>query len=342
MSSSTTTEVSDWSRLPPEPMVSVYMLTYRHEKYIAQAIEGVVNQRCCFPFELIIGEDCSPDRTREIALDYQRRIPDRIRVLISPSNVGSHANMERSIAAARGRYIAICEGDDYWQNSEKLQLQVDAMLANPAVTLCHTDFDRRLGWRVRRNSHQSKPRSNPARGESLQEVLLEWTIMTATAMYRGDVLRKFLTTPFNDQSWPFGDYNKALYAAANGPLAYLPVSTATWRKVPGSATNRGYASSLRIAVAYLECREKFMDAYPVDAEVRRNVQRISHLNIARRAFMAGQSDIFESSVEWLSRLGGPMGEVELAWRRRILRSPALHGAMQATRTSIQRIGMLGS
>lgn len=342
VSESPVTEISDRAKLPADPLVSVYMLTYRHEKYIAKAIEGVVNQQCLFPFELIIGEDCSPDRTREIALDYQRRFPQRIRVLVSPSNVGSRANMERSVAAARGSYIAICEGDDYWQHLEKLQLQVDAMLATPAATLCHTDFDRRLGWRIRRSSHRSRPSSNPANGNAFEDVLQQWSIMTATAMYRGDIFRNFLSTPFNDQSWPFGDYNKALYAAANGPLIYLPVSTATWRKVPGSATNRGYASSLGIAQAYLECRERFMAAYPIDENLMRKVRSISHRNIARRAFLAGRSDVFENSVENLSRIGTPVSKYELAWRRRILRTPVLHLAMQTMHKSIQRIGMLGA
>jgi glycosyltransferase involved in cell wall biosynthesis len=336
-----THEISSPEDLPEHPVVSVYMLTYRHERFISQAIESVLRQKCNFRFELIIGEDCSPDGTRDIVLDYQKNYPEYIRVLVSNSNMGSFANMERCLAAARGDYIAICEGDDFWQNPEKLQMQVDALLAMPDATLCHTDFDRKVGWRVKRNSHVSRSGSIPAQGDAFEDVLQSWTIMTATAMYRGDVLRNFLTTRFNDRNWPFGDYNKALFAAANGPLIYLPISTATWRKVSGSATNLGYANSLRIAIAYGECRERFMDEFPVSEDLTTRIRSISWRNIARRSFLAGRTDIFESAVERLALLGNAMNKNELFWRRLILQNTLLLATAKTIHTSIQRIGMLG-
>ena len=100
------------------PLVSVVMVTYNHEPYIAQAIEGVVSQETDFPIELIIGEDCSRDRTREIVLDFQRRYPEIIRVLASKKNAGGLPNARRTALAARGRYMAFCEGDDWWHRRE--------------------------------------------------------------------------------------------------------------------------------------------------------------------------------------------------------------------------------
>jgi glycosyltransferase involved in cell wall biosynthesis len=80
----------------------------------AIAIEGVVQQKADFPFELVVGEDCSTDRTREIVMEYQKKYSDIIRVLIFEENVGAKRNGLRTERACRGKYIAFCEGDDYW------------------------------------------------------------------------------------------------------------------------------------------------------------------------------------------------------------------------------------
>src|ERR1700719_3562213 len=107
-------EYVDSHRLVKDPLISVVMLAYNHERYLAEAIEGVVRQETSFAVELLIGEDCSTDGTRKVALSYQERFPEMIRVITSERNVGMHENLARLFAAARGRYIAFCEGDDYW------------------------------------------------------------------------------------------------------------------------------------------------------------------------------------------------------------------------------------
>lgn len=135
-------EVSDPEELCKAPLVSVRMITFNHEKYIADAIEGVVNQVCNFDFELIIGEDCSTDRTRDICLEYQKRYPRIIRVLYSEFNLHSSAitsNSLRCVQASRGKYMALCEGDDYWCDTEKLQKQVDVLQEKPSVSLVFSD-----------------------------------------------------------------------------------------------------------------------------------------------------------------------------------------------------------
>ena len=135
-------ETSDVIRLCKKPIVSVHMMAYRHEKYIAQAIESILMQKTDFEFELVIGEDASPDRTREICFEYQRKYPDKIRVLWSDENVFSIGGNEvRITAACRGEFIAFCEGDDYWTDSCKLQKQVDVMRKHPNVGLCFCNAD---------------------------------------------------------------------------------------------------------------------------------------------------------------------------------------------------------
>lgn len=129
------TEVSDPEQVCPRPLVSVHVLTYNHEPWIAQAIESVVCQTCDFPFEVIIGEDGSSDGTRAVCLAYQRKYPGIIRVLFSEQNVGVRKNSFRVLQRARGEYLALLEGDDYWVDTHKLQKQVQVMRECPDAYL---------------------------------------------------------------------------------------------------------------------------------------------------------------------------------------------------------------
>ncbi len=111
-------------------MVSVIMPVYNHEDYLAEAIESVLQQKTTFKYELIIGEDCSTDKSREIVKEYYRRYPDIIRPILWKKNVGNIRNGNVLRELTRGKYIAPCEGDDYWCDKDKLQKQVDFLETN--------------------------------------------------------------------------------------------------------------------------------------------------------------------------------------------------------------------
>lgn len=134
-------ETSDADKLCKHPVVSVHMITYNHEPYIREAIEGVMMQKTDFEFELVIGEDCSTDKTREICFEYQKKYPDKIRVLWWHENLGRHphpagGNGRRTTVHCRGEFIAFCEGDDYWTDPLKLQKQVDVFRNDDSIGLC--------------------------------------------------------------------------------------------------------------------------------------------------------------------------------------------------------------
>jgi glycosyltransferase involved in cell wall biosynthesis len=118
----------------PTPIVSVRTSVYNHAPYIRECIESVLMQETDFPFEYIIGEDFSTDGTREIVMEYAEKYPHVIRVVTADKNVGAKANGLRCLQAARGKYIAMCEGDDYWTDVNKLQKQVDVLEANPHLS----------------------------------------------------------------------------------------------------------------------------------------------------------------------------------------------------------------
>jgi glycosyltransferase involved in cell wall biosynthesis len=111
-------------------MVSVVMIAYNVERYIESAVESVLNQIVNFRVELVIGEDCSTDHTREIALKYEKNFPDIIRVLKHPKNIGLTPNCVVTHNACIGKYISLLDSDDYWTNTAKLQLQIDFLEKN--------------------------------------------------------------------------------------------------------------------------------------------------------------------------------------------------------------------
>ena len=116
--------------------VSVCMITYNHGKFIAQAIEGVMMQETNFEYELLIAEDCSTDKTREICMLYGNKYPGKIRLLLRDKNLGMMPNFIQATQACRGTYIALCEGDDYWTSPHKLQKQVDFLDSHPDFAIC--------------------------------------------------------------------------------------------------------------------------------------------------------------------------------------------------------------
>lgn len=118
------------------PFVSVVCIAYNHEAFISQAIEGVLMQKTSFPIELIIGEDCSTDRTREICKTYKEKHPEIIKLMLPEKNLGMMPNFIATLQEGKGKYIAICEGDDYWTDQLKLQKQVDFMEANKDFVAC--------------------------------------------------------------------------------------------------------------------------------------------------------------------------------------------------------------
>ncbi len=105
------------------PKVSVCMIAYKHAAYIRQAIESVLSQDVDFPIELVIGDDCSPDGTAAICEEFARR-DQRVRLLPRERNLGVMPNFTRTLLACTAEYIAVCEGDDYWTDAQKLRKQV--------------------------------------------------------------------------------------------------------------------------------------------------------------------------------------------------------------------------
>ncbi|UOE51691.1 glycosyltransferase family 2 protein [Mucilaginibacter sp. SMC90] len=119
-----------------EITVSICCITYNHEKFIAEAIRSFLMQKTNFKFDIIIGDDCSTDKTQSIVKFYSETYPGKIKLIVPPTNLGMHKNLINCIKYCTGKYIALCEGDDYWTNEYKLQKQVDFLENNPEYVIC--------------------------------------------------------------------------------------------------------------------------------------------------------------------------------------------------------------
>lgn len=121
-------------------LVDIPMCVYNHEKFIAKAIEGVIIQNTNFKFRLILGEDASTDNSKEIIMDYVEKYPDIIFTIFHKQNVGMKENSRLLFSKCTSKYIALCDGDDYWTDPLKLQKQVAFLEANPKFTFSFTRY----------------------------------------------------------------------------------------------------------------------------------------------------------------------------------------------------------
>lgn len=233
-------EISDPAVLPETPMVSVSMITYNHGPYIARAVEGVLTQQTNFPFELVIGEDCSTDGTRGIVLDFQKRYPNVIRVVTSDHNVGMHKNGRRVINACRGKYIAFCEGDDYWHHPQKLQMQLDYLEAHPECGLVHSDCDRlNLRTGTRKKNVYAGLRKERTRPNVLHGMIAnEYGVETCTAVVRREILNEiYRECPYEfSDTFMMGDVQIWIETAYRMKVKYMRESLATRHLLPESAS----------------------------------------------------------------------------------------------------------
>lgn len=207
-------------------IVSVCMITYNHESYISDAIEGVLMQKTTFPFELIIGEDCSTDNTKSICLEYQQKYPEIIKLRLPEKNLGVMPNFIQTLNAGSGKYIAICEGDDYWTDPLKLQKQVQFMEENDKYSFC---FHNATIYYEDSNSSEDFNKNRKSRSYTTNDLLINgWFIPTASILLRTTML----PNPF--PRWYYdiynGDYGLELLLSKKANFFYLNEKMCVYRK----------------------------------------------------------------------------------------------------------------
>lgn len=267
-------EVSDDKLLSNNPLISVIMITYNHGEYLAEAIEGVVSQKCNFDIELLVGEDASSDNTLQVALKYQQLYPNIVRVIYSVNNVGMIANSRRLWRSARGKYIAYCEGDDYWCCEKKLTKQLSMILADPECGMVHSNWAisrrQRSEWRVDWNNPVHK-RVNTSflQGKIFPFFYFPKSLRTCTLLIKKELVDEVEESHFRSNSYKFGDCVFSAFITSKTKVAYLSEITAVYRLSPNSALRSGRKARITFLISSLkfdsDARAYFHDRgdYPI-------------------------------------------------------------------------------
>lgn len=223
-----------------QTVVAIHCIAYNHEPYIRDALEGFVMQRTDFPFVAIVHDDVSTDRTADIIREYADRYPEIIKPIFETENQYSKGGgalgrvMQQAIDATGARYVAYCEGDDYWTDPLKLQKQVDFLEANPEYSMCfHNAVEH---WED--GSVPDRPK-NDMRGRDFTgiDIYNSYVVPTASIVIKKEVLENSkYKKAVSSRKFVFGDLLLSLSASDIGKIRYSEDIGSVYRRHGGGAT----------------------------------------------------------------------------------------------------------
>ena len=287
-------------------MVSISCLTYNQEKFVADALDSFIMQKVDFEYEILIHDDASTDKTADIIRTYEERYPHLINVIYQSENTYSKGAKicEFNQFRARGKYIAICEGDDYWTDPYKLQKQVEYMESHPSCSLCV-----HAGYKVNENKELQKKHVRPNIGDkefSIHEIISSGgrLFVTNSVLYRTDLV---LTRPRFFELSPVGDYPLMILLALQGSVYYIDTYMSAYRVgVEGSWSERTYSNpekAIRHFERTLEMLEELNQytnhQYIESIDLRKN-QVLFNMNLIQNKFDTLKSSQFKHYYRQLS------------------------------------------
>jgi glycosyltransferase involved in cell wall biosynthesis len=207
------------------PKVSVVTITYNQDKYVAQTLDGFIEQETDFPYEVVVADDCSTDKTPEIIAKYASKYPHIFRVLPRKNNMGSWENFVDALKHTKGEYIALCEGDDYWTDPKKLQLQADFLDSHKDYVINFHLVD--VFFEGKPEERSIFPAENSRSDFSTMALLKGNFIQTNSVMYRR---QDYSNLP--DSVTP-GDWYLHLYHAQFGKIGFIGKVMSAYRRHEG-------------------------------------------------------------------------------------------------------------
>jgi len=227
----------------------VCILTYQHAPFIRECLDSVLMQQTDFPFEIILGEDESTDGTREICAEYARNYPDRVRLFLRSRRdviyINGHPtgryNMVESLKAARGKYIAFLEGDDYWTNPLKLQKQVEVLESNKGIIACHHWQKHSIlkeGKYIEVDSPKNDTGYFPEKIASVKEIFEnKLRVKSRTIMFRNIIEDGFFPDWFYEVA--FGDVPLSFLLGKHGNFYFIDEPMAVYRQTAKGVSKHG-------------------------------------------------------------------------------------------------------
>jgi glycosyltransferase involved in cell wall biosynthesis len=206
----------------------VVLTTYNHERYIREALDSILGQETNFEFEVVISEDSSTDRTRDIVIEYQAANPSKIRLVLAERNKCDNGAFMEIIRSNQCAYISLLDGDDYWTSRFKLQKQVDYLDSHPECSICFHNV-RIVSDNPGHEETLTNPQNQPAQA-TLEDLLDGCFIFASSVMLRRESLAPFPEWYVHDNS---ADWTFYVLAAMNGDIAYLNETLSVYRYHPG-------------------------------------------------------------------------------------------------------------
>lgn len=268
-------------------LVSIDCTAYNHENYIKDALNGFLSQRTDFGFEVLIHDDCSTDRTKEIIQDYVKKFPTIIKPIYQTENQfskGGSISAGFQFPRAGGKYIAICEGDDFWTDTDKLQKQIDFLEQNENCVLVHTGFE------IRNSTDGSLIRAFENiqyKSGFIQKEIFEGTVKigTLTTCFRKKYLNEIPFDKFKELDFPIGDWPLWIFLSKYGTIDYLPISTAVYRMGHTSVTNPKSIEELFMRYQREKVMYKFIcDTFPETCIYKESDLNYMNLNLLSKSY----------------------------------------------------------
>ena len=231
--------------------VSIFLLTYNQEQFIAQTINSILMQKANFNFQIVIGEDCSTDGTRSICKTFAEKYSNKIKLLPAlEKNIGLIANYMRTIKACEGKYIAICDGDDYWIDENKLQKQVSFLEDNPNYSIVYSKLKKLFPDGTFKESIQRKLKQ----AGDFDDLVFENVIPSVTVLFRNR--QNISAVPTWITNFPYGDWPTYLWILKDGGKIYfMDEITAVYRMHIGvsAQVRKSSSNTLLVNLGILKC-----------------------------------------------------------------------------------------
>lgn len=316
-------EISDASVMLETPLASVAMRSYNDERYIAQAIDGVLMQETTFPIELVIADDCSSDRTRDIVLEYQNKHPKLIRVLLGEMHVGLIKNTIRVEKACRGSYIAYCDADDFWHHPQKLQKQVEYLENHPECGLVYSDVDKLYedsGKLIRSSVKAHHPNYEDLLNitDPFKDILVSKPgLFVCTSCVRKSLVDEFLAVEADLMLSPWirqEEVARFLYFAHRSGFHFIPESLVTIRIRSESASRtKSLKKALENNESRIRAKRYFAYKYECSPEVRNEVDVKYYSFLLKKAYLTNDKALARNAYQGLRECGCRFGILKWAY-----------------------------
>lgn len=228
--------------------VSAAITTFNHEEFVARAIRSALEQETDFDYEIVIGEDCSEDRTRDLVVELAREFPDRINLLPTSRNLGARRNFARTIQACKGEYIAVLDGDDYWSSPKKLQAEADFLDQHSECSMCFHPVV------LLYENGDEVPLHPPWRKETytIEDLIQRNFIMACSPMVRRGNFVDFPAWCYDNPDFP-GDWVYLILNASHGRIGYIDQLMGVYRLHGGGEwSSKKHASRLRSTITMFD------------------------------------------------------------------------------------------